>query len=270
MPTHLDVLCGDYRRVVTSNSDAIRADERWVAQRGPLHFYTLYRAHNYHFKIYGAMFAGMSEVALETAAQLEAALPDELLRVKSPPMADWLEGFLSMRLHVLVRFGKWKDILTLALPLDQELYCVTTAMLRYARGIAFANLGEKEDADRAMGLFHQTLQNIPRSRTIFNNTCYDLLQVASEMLVGEIEYHNGYVDEAFAHLREAIRISDDLPYDEPWGWMQPPRHAYGALLLEQGRVEEAKSVYSADLGLDDTLPRALQHPNNIWVSHDVS
>jgi hypothetical protein len=31
--------------------------------------------------------------------------------------------------------------------------------------------------------------------------------------------------------------------------MQPTRHALGALLLEQGRLEQAEAVYRADLGL---------------------
>ena len=70
-----------------------------------------------------------------------------------------------------------------------------------------------------------------------------------------------------APLRRAIEIDDGLPYDEPWGWMQPTRHAYGALLLEQGRVAEAETVYRADLGFDDTLPRACQHPGNVWSLH---
>lgn len=52
-----------------------------------------------------------------------------------------------------------------------------------------------------------------------------------------------------------------------WGWMQPSRHAYAALLLEQGRVEDAAKAYAADLGFDDTLPRARQHPNNVWALH---
>jgi hypothetical protein len=51
--------------------------------------------------------------------------------------------------------------------------------------------------------------------------------------------------------------------------MQPARHAYGALLLEQGRVAEAEAVYRADLGLDDTLPRPLQHPDNVWALHGL-
>ena len=65
-------------------------------------------------------------------------------------------------------------------------------------------------------------------------------------------------------LREAVDLYDTLNYSEPWSWMMPPRHALGALLLEQGHVDEAASVYRADLGLDDTLVRPSQHPNNIW------
>ena len=42
---------------------------------------------------------------------------------------------------------------------------------------------------------------------------------------------------------------------------------YGALLLEQGRVEEAEAVYRADLGLDDTLSRPCRHPDNVWSLH---
>jgi tetratricopeptide (TPR) repeat protein len=104
---------------------------------------------------------------------------------------------------------------------------------------------------------------------LFNNTCADILAIASEMLDGELEYRKGNYDAAFAALERSIERDDNLPYDEPWGWMQPTRHAYGALLLEQGRVAEAEAVYRADLGLDDTLPRALQHPGNVWALHGL-
>jgi len=87
------------------------------------------------------------------------------------------------------------------------------------------------------------------------------------MLEGELEYRVGNYNIAFEHLRRSITLYDSLPYDEPWGWMQPTRHAYGALLLEQGRVEEAVLVYSADLGEDTSLPRAHRHPNNVWALH---
>jgi uncharacterized protein with NRDE domain len=64
-------------------------------------------------------------------------------------------------------------------------------------------------------------------------------------------------------------LDDNLTYDEPWAWMQPARHALGALLLEQERAEEAEAVYRADLGLDDTLSRASQHPDNVWALHGL-
>ncbi|MFD4260133.1 hypothetical protein ACFWR9_21575 [Streptomyces sp. NPDC058534] len=269
MPSHLEVLCGDYRRVVSDNSAAVAADEKYRARAGAMNFYTLYRTHNYHFRIYGAMFLGRYDVALGTAAQLEASVPEELLHVQSPPMADWLEGFLAMRVHVLIRFGRWADILALPLPADPRLYCVTTAMLHYARGVALSATGRVAEAEAERVLFRDAVARVPDTRMLFNNTCADILAVASAMLDGELEYRKGDHATAFAALERAIGLDDNLPYDEPWGWMQPTRHAYGALLLEQGRVAEAEAVYRADLGLDDTLPRALQHPGNVWALHGL-
>ncbi|MFF5497323.1 hypothetical protein [Streptomyces aquilus] len=267
MPSHLDVLCGDYRRVVSDNTAAISADEKYRARAGAMNFYTLYRSHNYHFKIYGAMFLGQSRTALETAAELEASIPEDLLRVQSPPMADWLEAFLAMRVHALIRFGRWADILQLPLPNDPELYSVTTAMLRYARGVALSALGRVPEAEAERALFHEAVARVQETRMLFNNTCADILAVAAALLDGELAYRKGDFDAAFAALERSIALGDNLPYDEPWGWMQPTRHAYGALLLEQGRVAEAEAVYRADLGLDDTLPRAVQHPGNVWALH---
>ncbi|MFK0115423.1 hypothetical protein [Streptomyces sp. NPDC090994] len=269
MPSHLEVLCGDYRRVVSDNAAAIAADEKYRARAGSMNFYTLYRSHDYHFKVYGAMFLGRLQDALETVDRLEASIPEELLRVESPPMADWLEGFLALRAHVLIRFGRWADILALPLPADPRLYCVTTAMLRYARGVALSATGRVTEAERERELFREARARVPASRTLFNNTCADLLAIASAMLDGELEYRKGDHEAAFEALRRSVELDDGLPYDEPWGWMQPTRHAYGALLLEQGRVAEAEAVYRADLGLDDTLPRALQHPGNVWALHGL-
>ena len=55
----------------------------------------------------------------------------------------------------------------------------------------------------------------------------------------------------------------DAAETDRWGWLQPTRHALGALLLERGHVSRAASVYRADLGLDSTLPRAHRHPDNV-------
>ncbi|UKZ65775.1 uncharacterized protein TrAtP1_006967 [Trichoderma atroviride] len=224
MPSHLDILIGDYQASITANTVAVKADREFVERVGGMSMYSLYRGHNYHSLIYAAMLSGQSKIAIENCKHMEDALPAELLSIKSPPMADWMEAFIAVRPHVLIRFGRWDDIINLELPADQSLYCVTTATIYYAK-------------------------------------------VGEAMLAGEIEYRRGNFELAFEHLRRSIDLDDHLNYSEPWAWMQPSRHAYAALLLEQGRIEEAAKAYAEDLGFDESLPRGHQHPNNIWALH---
>ena len=268
MPTHIDVLCGHYQAVVDSNDAAITADRKFQTLEGSVNFYSLYRCHNYHFKVYGAMFLGQYRPAIEAAEEMiSSTLTAELLTVESPPMANWLEGFVSIKQHVLIRFGRWEEIIAQELPEDQELYCVTTAIIRYAKAVALASIGDVPAAERESALFDEALSRVPESRYIFNNTCLDILAIAREMMLGEVEYRKGNFDAAFAHLGKSVELDGNLPYDEPWGWMQPTRHALGALLLEQDRVEEAYRIYREDLGYDNTVSRASQHPDNVWGLH---
>ncbi|MCG7610584.1 MULTISPECIES: tetratricopeptide repeat protein [Mycobacterium] len=267
MASHIDVLCGDYRNSVTANLAAVHADRKFLIREGPLNFYSLYRAHDLHFVVYSAMFEGSSQTALQAAQELADQLTPEVLSICSPPMADWLEAFVPLRVHVLVRFGRWDDLIAEPLPADPELYCTTTATVHYGRGIAYAATGRIEQARYERDEFLAAYRRIPDTRYLFNNTSLDILAIAEQMLHGEIAYREGDHDAAFTHLRRAIELDDALPYDEPWGWMQPTRHAYGALLLEQNHVEEAARVYAADLGLDPTLSRSSQHPNNVWSLH---
>ncbi|MEM8647614.1 MAG: tetratricopeptide repeat protein [Pseudomonadota bacterium] len=265
MATHIDVLCGDYQNVVSRNHTAILADRKFLAAEGADNFYSVYRCHNYHFKIYGAMFLGQPTVALTTADELIETIPEDFLSA----MADWFEGFIPMKQHVLIRFGLWADILAQELPVDQELYSVTTAMMHYARTVALANTGKLAEAEAERDLFYAACERVQETRMLFNNTCRDILKVAEQMLLGELEYHKGNHAKAFEHLRASVELDDNLPYDEPWGWMQPTRHALGALLIEQGQYDEAEAVYRADLGLDATLSRACQHPGNVWSLHGL-
>jgi len=265
MPTHIDVLCGDYQNVVTRNTKAIGVNKKYLDQAGALNFYTLYRCHDYHFKIYGAMFLGQKAIALATADELAASLTPDVVE----PLADWVEGFYPMKQHVLVRFGEWHEIINQPLPDDQDLYCFSTTLMKYARSVAYAAVGDLHSAEAARADYQNAKSKLPKTRTIFNNSCLDILAIADEMVDGELCYRQGKFDEAFSHLRKSVELDDNLPYDEPWGWMQPTRHALGALLLEQNRVEEAEAVYKADLGLDGKLARACQHPGNVWSLHGL-
>ena len=265
MPTHIDVLCGNYHDALHWNLQAIAADRKYLDREGVMNFYTGYRVHDYHFAVYGAMFLGQYHAALAAAEGLIATMPEAFLRIASPPMADFFESYLAVKQHVYVRFGKWEEIIAQDLPADPVLYANLTAMIHYAKGVAHAALGQVDQALAEQVLFRAARGQVPDSRLLHNNSCQDLFAIAEEMLTGEIAYRRGEYDAAFAHLRASVAADDNLPYDEPWGWMQPTRHALGALLLEQGHVDEAEAVYRADLGLGGNLTRAQIHPDNIWA-----
>lgn len=269
MPTHIDVLCGHYHDVLVYNQKALGPDRRFLAYSDDPGIYLVYIIHNFHFAIYGAMFLGQFSPAIAAAEELIATIPEAALQVESPPMADFLEGYLTMKQHVLIRFGKWEQIIEQELPEDKELYCSNVAMIHYAKSVAHSALGNVKEAEAGKENFLAVKQLVPESRRVHNNKMEDLLNVAEEMLNGELEYRKGNYEAAYDHLRKSVELDDALPYDEPWGWMQPARHALGALLLEQGHVEEAEAVYRSDLGIDGKLSRACQHPENVWSLHGL-
>src|SRR5262249_1979962 len=148
----------------------------------------------------------------------------EVVGVKDRPKFSMsLEGYHSMRTHVLVRFGRWQDIIDEPLPDDPDLYPVTTAMHHYAKAVAHATLRNFGAAESARALFHESVDRIPPGRRVFNNSAHSILSVGEKMLHGELAYHKGEYEIAFAHLREAVERDDHLEYVEPWAWMHPPR-----------------------------------------------
>jgi tetratricopeptide (TPR) repeat protein len=159
---------------------------------------------------------------------------------------------------VLVRFGKWQEVL--AEPEPDALFPGTRAFRRYARGLAFSALGRIDEAAAEQAAFEAAYAAVPESYTIGNNPTRTVLDIGRAMLAGELEYRRGNHEVAFAHLRDAVARDEALKYDEPWGWFQPAAHALGALLLEQGRLDEAEDVYRRDLEL---------HPGNGWALHGL-
>ena len=270
MPTHIDFQCGNYNDVVERNSEAIESDKKVIARDGNLNLFAGSVIHNIHFKLYGAMFMGNYSSSMDAIKQFDELVPNDLIRIKSPPMANLYEGYYGLKYHALIRFGKWQEIIDLKAPDDPDLFLVTTAIYRYAKALAFAALGDVASAIKEQKNFKEAFSKVPEDRVMFNNKCIDLLKIADAMLNGEIEYRKNNFEVAFKHLNQAIKNEDTLPYDEPWGWMQPARHALGALLLEQGEIEKAEMVYKADLGFDSSLIRARRHPNNVWSLHGLA
>jgi tetratricopeptide (TPR) repeat protein len=209
--------------------------------------------------------------SIEAADKICTLLTKEVLSSKDrPKFAMSLEGYYSMKMHVMVRFGRWREIIEMPLPDDPELYPVTTAMQHYAKGVSYAFLKNFPEAEQERRRFRETLDRIPQERRFFNNPAHSILAVGEKMLDGELEYHRGNHERAYDDLRESVRRDDSLEYIEPWAWMHPPRHALAALLLEQGHCDEAEAVYRDDLGLTGKLQRCAQHRDNAWSLHGLA
>ena len=196
------------------------------------------------------MFEARRDIALEAAREMIEEVPLALVR----ELPEFLDGFLVAPIHVMVRFGMWQELLEEPTPpLDLP---VSTAIWHYGRSVALSSLGRVDEAEREFAALENAIAAVPESYTIGNNAARVVLEVARPMAEGELEYRRGNVDHAFELLREAVERDDGLRYDEPRGWMQPVRHSLGALLLEQGRLDEAEAVYRADLRVN---------PNNGWA-----
>ena len=266
MPTHIDMWLGHYKEAVETNKRAVKADEKYVSMSGCNNeFYKIYRVHNYHFTVWAAMFDGQFETAMEYAEAAEKQLGLDAVTYKLgdlPVGSQYLEAFATIPWHVLIRFGKWEEIIQRPIQEDKDLYPSTVATAHYARGIAFAVMGRLEEADAERVMFYDALKNKAlENRYLMNNVMYDpvhhsgILDVAEAVLSGEVEYFKGNYQQAFDYLRLAVKRDSNLPYDEPWGWMMPARHVLGALLLEQGHATEAEAIYREDLK---------KYKDNLW------
>jgi tetratricopeptide (TPR) repeat protein len=155
------------------------------------------------------------------------------------------DGFTAMPLEVLVRFGKWDEVL--AAPEPPDFLPIARALRHCARGIAFAAKGEVEPAKAEQAAFLAAKMKLPETARFGNNLGADILAVAEHLLAGEILVREGKIDAGLAELREAVKCEDALHYDEPPDWIHPVRHALGATLLAAGRPAEAEQVYRDDL-----------------------
>lgn len=243
MPSHIDIRVGQWQQAVQSNLDAIAADKKFRAVVGPpKDFIAVYVAHNRHMLAWAAMMTGQSELAITHIRAMVAEMPEEFLR-------DWasgVEGFAAMPFEVLVRFGRWDDVL--AEPDNYPDYMPLTKTLRLAaRALALAAKGDAAAARVEQAMFLKTAKTIPAGNTFGNNTAEQILAVARPMVEGEILVREGNLNAGFAALRDAISAEDALRYDEPPGWILPVRHALGASLMANERYDEAEQVYRDDL-----------------------
>jgi tetratricopeptide (TPR) repeat protein len=253
MPAHIYIRTGDYVAAVKSNEQAVAADDAFHrAHPATNSVYSLsYGAHNIHFLAAAAMMDGDFETADKAAKQLESRVRPALAEM---PM---VEGYLTMPVFVLVRFGRWDDVLTLPQP-DAKLTGLSFVW-HYARGCAHAAKGNAAQADAEREAMESASKQLPDGQAfgMLYNDWKTLDSLATHTLDARIAAARGDLPLAIEKWRAAVAVQDQMHYDEPPDWYYPVRESLGAALLRGGRAADAEQVFREDLQRNPRNPRSL-------------
>lgn len=255
MPSHIDVRLGRWNLAADQNERAMRVHDRYQRTAPRPAFYRVYMFHNEHFLSYACMMAGRKADAIAAARGVRTSIPEDYYK----DYAMIADAYLAIEVEALIRFGEWDAILRE--PEPRADLPITRCFWRFARGVAHAAKGDVRAARAEQQRFRAQVAALPEGAMMAINPAAKVLSIADNMLEGEIRYREGDIDGAVAHLRKAIEVEDTLMYMEPPDWVQPVRHALGAILLDAGKAAEAEAVYREDLR---------RWPENGWALFGLS
>jgi tetratricopeptide (TPR) repeat protein len=252
MPAHIYQRVGRYEDAARVNREAVEIDRRYLAKVKPPGYYPIYIGHNHGFLAYAESMLGKSASALAAARESAKSVPMDV--VCGMPGMDF---FLSEPLLVMVRFGKWDEIL--AEPKPAAKHQVLVALWHHARGMALAATGKPADAKQEAAAIREIAKAVPEELLAGLNSGRSVLELAALVVEARIADAEKAPD-AIARWEQAIAVEDTLEYNEPADWFYPVRHYLGAALLDAGKPKEAEAVYRADLE---------RNPANGWALFGV-
>ena len=256
MPAHIFWRVGRYHDASEANINAAKVDEEYIAQCNAQGFYpAAYYPHNIHFLWAASTMEGRSELSIESA--LKVAKYVNLDQIKLFPT---IEYFHTIPLLSYVRFGKWEEILNSSKPAPEFKY--SQGIYHYAKGMAYAAGGELQKAREEQSQI-LSLKESKEVKVIIKGGQPSglLLEIASELLTGQIAFSNNNYSIASRHFEAAVNLQDSLPYTEPPFWYYPARQSLGNSLMKEGKISAAENVYRRDLQ---------DYPRNGWSLFGLS
>jgi predicted Zn-dependent protease len=250
MPSHIYWRVGRYADAVAVNAAAVTADRAYFKTAQPSPIYRgLYYPHNIDFIWHSASMEGRGAETLRAAREFAENAPPEMIK----EMPD-METAPAAPIAALARFGRWDEVLREGKPPREWPYA--RGVWHYARGLAFNAKAQAADARRELTELEAILASVSPERTLaFFFRTRNMLQLAANVLAGEIAAKAADTATAARLLRAAVAEQDTHWFTEPPPWYFPVRQALGAVLLQGGRAREAEQVYRDDLA---------RNPNNGW------
>jgi tetratricopeptide (TPR) repeat protein len=230
MPSHTWNEVGRWGDSVEANTEAWHSDLKADAGEG----FAIYPDHNLHMLLYAASMDGQGARAIQAGKDYAKRTNDAMYHALT-----------------LVRFGRFDEIVELTKRPERE---IPAAAFDFSQGYAKLKLG---DADFAKAYLAKVRKVADTSKVEFrSHSAARLVGVLANILDGEITRMAGDLPGAIARFETAVKLDDEMDYDEPEPLPFPARHWLGAALIEAKRFSDAETVYRKDLE---------QHPHNGWT-----
>jgi tetratricopeptide (TPR) repeat protein len=246
MPSHIYIRTGDYDKGVIVNKDAVKMYYKYKELfPGVINNAFLYEYHNLHMQAACSINQNDYEKAINDAMDCRNAIDSSILSAEAP-MGNFVQYLYMTPYLTMIRFEKWKEILT-----ERAIgsrYHYATLIQEFAKGMAYANTGELKKARSSLATIDSLLHapDISVILTPFNAPVTGG-KVAKYILLGTIAAKGKKTNDAINYFTKGVAIEDSLVYQEPRDWLVPARHYLGKALLKEKRFKEAEKVFLKDL-----------------------
>ena len=219
MPSHTWNEVGRWGDSVQANTDAWHSDLKADAGEG----FAIYPDHNLHMLLYAASMDGQGARAIQAGKDYAKRTSDSMYHALT-----------------LVRFGRFDEVIELTKRPERE---IPAAAFDFAMGYAKLKLGEPEFAKAYLAKVKKVAET---SKQQFRTHPADKHRRRAGRHSRRRDYAHGRRSRP-ARLRsskQAVKLDDEMEYDEPEPLPFPARHWLGAALIEAKRFSDAETGLS--------------------------
>ena len=258
MPSHIYIRTGYYKQGETANEDAVAGYNKYLTDYPKVadgkFFYVV---HNIHLQVANAMMLGDEGYSMKTAVELVNSFDTSAMSFP-PPFGTFAQYISMTPVMIMVRYGKWKQIINS--PVIPSQYSYANLIWHWARGLAFAAENDIAAAKKELG-FLQDQMKLDDMKVVFKpfNAPLDAAKISEEILEGRIALKENNYASAIQHFKKAVINEDALIYNEPRDWLIPARQYLGDALLAHDPFT-AEKIFREDLKIN---------PKNVWSEYGL-
>ncbi|MEO7444684.1 MAG: hypothetical protein ABIT96_01310 [Ferruginibacter sp.] len=255
MPSHIYIRTGNYDKGILVNDMSIKGYETYEKLFPGVKENTfLYLVHNLHLKAACTLLKPSFKDAFTAATACKESFDSAYMSMPAP-YGSFMQYIYVTPVIAEARYGKWENIL--AQPVVAPAYPFAHFISLWAKGMAEINTGKNASAKTTMAEMDVTMQHPDLAIVMAPyNAPLSICKVMYAVLKGTVMIKDKNPSGAIQQFRLAVKLEDDLIYNEPRDWLIPSRHYLADALVKNKQNEKAYPVLLEDIA---------QNPNNFFA-----